>query len=287
MNKLLSSVLMGAGLAAAGLAQAATYTFSGYDTGTYGNVRTATQGGLDVTAWANSTASSSSGAAGSGAGTLQKAYVGLNGSASGGFISSATLGAINPNATNEGTPPNGTAPNHAADNQKNVDVFLLSFTSGPVNLTGFSIGYAQEQQSTGAGTYYNQADIALLAFTGSGPLVLPSTSTTYANLLASGWEIIGNYSNVAQNSSVSGITTPKASSYWMIGAWSDVFNMSGKDADSQADFFKLASITANLCTAGTPGCGPGSTPGVPEPGSMALMTLALGGMLGLRRRKGG
>lgn len=254
------------------------------DAGCWGNTltRTSTGGATNF----NSTASafSSTGASA----TIQNAYLA---SWSGG------LGVANRNSgvdPNEGTPRATTAPEHSIDSQGSnavttttgagavYDSVLFSFASA-VTLTQITLGWAAYD-----------SDVSVLAWNGTGaPPTLNNGSTTYASLIASGWALVGQYADVAgspaasaggtsatSNRLINGAadvnnTTNSAvysSQYWLVGAYNPVFGGSSFTAGN--DYFKLMAVA-------------GVTSGkkVPEPGSMALVALAVAGALGMKGRK--
>lgn len=163
-------------------------------------------------------------------------------------------------------------PEHSIDNNQRYDMALLSFSSA-VKLAQLKLGW-----------FSGDSDVTVMAYTGSGvPSLIGKTYAELANL-ASGWALIGNYSNV-------GSTNPAAinaggvfSSYWLIGAYNPLVGGSttGAMLTDGYDYVKLASVTG--CVSGTVGCTPPSN-NAPEPGSLMLMGAGLLGLLRLRKAR--
>lgn len=218
----------------------------------------------------------------------------VNNPTSGTTFAAAKLYNYDPNglgivAVNEQSAPTGP---HAMDNGFGTDAMLLDFSSAfsnGVNLTGLTIGWNGTDTSatsrncvvgttncSGSETQltYNDSDISVLAKTATGTLTLAG--------LGSGWQLIGNYGNVGSGSNFEAISTNVSSSYWLISAYSSTLFGSSTCTtancnDSNVDSFKIVSIAGNV----TP---PPPSNQTPEPGTLALVGVALFGILAMRRR---
>lgn len=150
---------------------------------------------------------------------------------------------------------NLTNPQHSFDNQGAVESILFSFSSD----------FTMEQLDFGWTT--NDSDIQLYAYTSANAF---STSTIltkdYSTL--TGWTKIGDFTGPTDPR----LTTNNTySRYWLV---------TPGPASDKLDYIKLAGITGSY----KPTTPPPST-GVPEPESLALVGVALAGMLITRRRK--
>lgn len=151
------------------------------------------------------------------------------------------------------------SPAHSVDNNNGVDVALFSFTE-QVMLNSITIGWKS-----------NDADISVLAYTGSGaPAAL--TGATADSLLTAGWELIGHYADLAVDTAKA-INTAKgvSSSYWLISAYNTAFgSATGNGSFGMGnDYFKIEALGGKQKTPNTP-------PSVPEPSILLLLMSVLG-----------
>lgn len=185
----------------------------------------------------------------------------------------------------------GSSPHHAFDNDGgygtnsetpdeapdgDVDAAVFQFDQS-VTLTSISLGWSQYD-----------SDISILAYnpTNQDPSTPTITGKTFSDLIATGWQLVGNYADVAPGGSGSAaISTSASSSYWLVSAFTTCANATRTDStcssgpsanggslDFGNDYFKIASLGGLINTPQTSGS-------APEPSSLFLLT---GGLMGWR-----
>lgn len=212
------------------------------------------------------------------------------------------LGVVNRDGSNTGAVAIGTVTGtdtnekvsggseHSMDNQGRSDVMLLTFTE-KVALQSLKLGWSN-----------TDSDVFVLAWSGAGaPPLLDNGSTTFATIATdtfndptNGWRLINSLSNVVTNTDTAfNTSTPVSSSYWLIGTGG--FNsaatgggVTSGDSDASGwkafgasganyDYVKLAGVGGSKTE-------PNQSIVVPEPGSLALASVALVALIRMRRR---
>ncbi|WP_457424579.1 PEP-CTERM sorting domain-containing protein [Roseateles sp. P5_E7] len=232
----------------------------------------------------------------------------------GGNWSAGALTWYSGNGQGMSTGTDGPQPTHALDNAGNTEAVLLNFGSSSVVLSSIGLGYtakgngcvtsagAAATAECAAGTTLSyttnvQVDVALFRWTGAAgttPTGNPTALIGQGAAAMAGWELVGTYgdmvtdTNPAYNLVNSG---QKTSSWWMISAYNTGFSSAAGETrgslDNGNDYFKLYAVAGAKCTSSINAqgvCG-GTTSKTPEPATLALTSVALLGVAGLRRRK--
>jgi hypothetical protein len=164
----------------------------------------------------------------------------------------------------------GGSPEHGVDNNDRIDGVLYTFTRN------------MALQSLRLGWNHTDSDLAVFRFAGTG--VPPQLSTTMAGgLISAGWSHVGNYADVATNSTLclagkkgdgTCETNNATSSWWLVTAYNPTYSGNKVGTGSLTagnDYFKLLTVSGDIK--------------VSEPAVLALAGLGLAGVFFTRRRK--
>lgn len=186
--------------------------------------------------------------------------------------------------TSEGTPE------HAVDNNGFQEALFLNFgANNSTQLNKVTIGWNGGLDS----------DITVLAWkpaqymdpsVSAASITAPTlVGATYQSLIGAGWSLVGNYSNLAEDTAKSvNVGSPVSSSYWLVMTYNSLIGAAPNtssdpgaktySSDITKDYGKFLSVSYSPGTKTPPH-------GVPEPSSALLLGAALFGFVGWRSRK--
>lgn len=209
-----------------------------------------------------------------------RAYATNNNAGSGAFekatitVYSGGIGVKNPDQIGRSYSNNeNDSPDHAIDNDGRDDLVVFEFSNSLFDPDSFRIGWRD-----------NDSDIRWWIGGASLGANFDFTGQTFSSLSGLGFSSPGGSNNVAINTtkSVSGDETGR----YLIFAPSLQDTARNSPPDSKYDYFKISQITGTLGTVVVPPPDPDPQSTVPEPGTAALIGIALAGFWANRRRKG-
>lgn len=177
------------------------------------------------------------------------------------------------------------SPQHAIDNNGSHELLLLDFGFNQVVVTGAMTGWS-----------FQDTDISLLRWTGgsAGPTMSSTTNMSTTGLVAAGWTLVGSADLDGQPNSTGSFgpasistglaaTAANSSSWWIISSY---FGANVGDLDRGNDYFKLLAVHSTcVSNSGGGACNTPPRGEVSAPPSLALVALALAGVVATRRRK--
>jgi hypothetical protein len=166
------------------------------------------------------------------------------------------------------TGESATTSQHAVDNVAGTDAFLINFGANTAALNQLSIGWK------GA-----DADVSILRYTGTAAPTMSALSVANARTTP-GWELVGDFANLSTTTPLNfnNSGTIKTASWWLVSAYNSAYagGSIGTGLSNGDDYFKMTGYGANVTT-------PTNT-NVPEPGTFALIGIALFGLTVARRK---
>jgi MYXO-CTERM domain-containing protein len=181
-----------------------------------------------------------------------------------------------------------TVPNHALDNGPATNSSNLISGLGNTESVLLSFSKSVVLSSIGLGYVFGDADISLFRYTGASAPSLSGTGANLSNMQAAGWELVGNYGDLAVDTTNPYNTVNaggKGSTWWLISAYNSSYGAATSGTVNQGnDFFKVYAVAGTACVGNATLCGQNSTT-VSEPASLALVALAGVGAVGARRRR--
>lgn len=182
-------------------------------------------------------------------------------------------------AANTGDANETVAPEHAMDNDGRYESLIFNFGTAKVQLESIKVVYPDANTP--------DSDATILYWTKDTAPVLTNGAKKYTDLIADGWALMGAngiYNNLGGTTGATTTSlnnTGQTSSWWLIGAYNP--NVSPGGDSNFPDVFKIAALSG--CVVGGTSGSACSTSKVPEPGSLALVGLALVSIVSLRRRQ--
>ncbi|SFW33529.1 PEP-CTERM sorting domain-containing protein [Nitrosovibrio sp. Nv17] len=241
-------IILATGLAGAAGAVPITWdtTAGTRNHGNAGNTYTFTAGGEVLKARAYATSNSN------GTGAFQKATINI------------FDGGIGVRSPGEGTG----SPNHATDNAGRDEFVVFEFGDGGYNPVGFEIGWRSNDsdvrawiggETLGAGYDFTGEKVTDLA--GLGFSLFNFSNVSINHLASFGTDLVGRYLILAPQ-------------------------QVGGNFDKKEDYFKISAIAGNLPVIEVPPPDPDPQVPVSEPGTLALLGIALTGLWASGRRRG-